>query len=477
LLIVPKIDEYSKAPYYVQIVEFIKKEIISGMIPSHTRLPSIRKLADQLNTSATPVELAYQQLLSEGFIESKPKIGYFVTSIHKASIASKPNSHQPEEPLPITARDPREYKYDFHLSKNDFTRFPYRTWKRLFARNLMNSAALSYGNPQGEEGLRQVLAGYLHQYRGVNCSPEQIVIGADQYILASLLSLIVHDTSRSNRIAIEDPGYHQLPATFRKHGYEVIPVALEPDGLSLEELHKSKANVVYTSPSHQFPRGMIMPISRRLQLIEWAKNHSAYIIEDDYDGEFRYHGKPIPSMQGLVDNSPIIYLSGFSQLLAPAFCIHYMVLPEQLLPKYHELRTELYLEHSAARWNQITLQQFIEQGFLETHLRKMRQLYRRKHDLMIRAIHKYFGNKATITGTDAGFHVILTIDHVLTETELAASARDVGIMVAPMSFTWWDKSQPRALEFMIGFGGIPEDRIEEGIHLLHKVWYSEQEET
>ncbi|TCZ78730.1 PLP-dependent aminotransferase family protein [Paenibacillus albiflavus] len=472
MLIVPKLDEHSEDPYYVQILEFIKKEIISGMIPSHTRLTSIRKLADQLNISATPVELAYQQLLSEGFIESKPKVGYFVTSIHTNPIAPQPILHQSDEPLPITSRDPREYEYDFHLSKNDFTKFPYRTWKRLFASNLMNSAALPYGNPQGEEGLRQVLTSYLHQYRGVNCSPEQIVIGADQYILASLLSLILHDASRSNRIAIEDPGYHLLPATFRKHGYEVIPVALEADGLSLEELYKSQANVVYTSPSHQFPRGMIMPISRRLQLIEWAKNNSAYIIEDDYDGEFRYHGKPIPSMQGLVDNSPVIYLSGFSQLLAPAFCIHYMVLPEQLMPKYHELRTELYLEHTAARWNQITLQQFIERGFLETHLRKMRQLYRRKHDLMIGAIHKYFENKAAITGTDAGFHVILTIDHALTEAELVAKARDAGIMIAPMSFTWWDKSQPKALEFMIGFGGIPEDRIDEGIRLLHKVWYS-----
>lgn len=471
MLIVPKLDENSEVPYYMQIVDFMKKEIITGHIAPNSRLTSIRKLADQLNISATPVELAYQQLLSEGFIESKSRSGYHVTSIvlNKSAQLKLP---QQEQPIPITARDPHAYEYDFHISKNDFSKFPYRIWKRIFSDNLTNPDILPYGNPQGEAGLRHVLASYLHQYRGLNCSPDQIVIGADQYILASLLSLILRSSGGRNCIGIEDPGYHLVPSTFSKHGYEIAPIPLDAEGLSLEHLYTSNANVVYTSPSHQFPRGMIMPISKRLHLIEWAKQNQAYIIEDDYDGEFRYHGKPIPSMQGLEENSPVIYLSGFSQVIAPAFCIHYMVLPNQLLSKYHELRSELYLEHSATRLNQITFQQFIERGHFETHLRKMRLIYRRKHDLLIQSIHKHFKDRAMVTGTDAGFHIVMKINHTLSEAELVARAKSVGILVTPMSFTWWDKSKPRELEFMIGFGCIPEERIKQGVKLLCEVWYS-----
>ncbi len=469
MLIVPKLDPHSEVPYYIQLYTFFKKEIINGGLLSGTRLPSIRVMAAQLHISTTPVELAYQQLLSEGFLTSKAKSGYYVQPIQTFNGITAPSDLRPSKPYPITARDSYSYAYDFHISKNDFSNFPHKIWRSLYQEQLSNSDLLQYGDPQGEPALRDSISTYLRQFRGLRCSAEQVVIGGDQYTICSLLSLMLQ--GRTTSLGFEDPGYHLLPSTFKRNGFEVKAIPLQEDGLQVDSLYRSKANTVYISPSHQFPKGMTMPIAKRLTLLDWALNTNGYIIEDDYDGEFRYHGRPIPSLQGLMEDSPVIYMGSFAQSVSPALCIHYMILPKVLLPVYHELKSELYLEHSASRLNQIALHYFIERGYFEKHLRRMRLLYQRKHDIVLQAIKQHFKNKVTVSGKDAGFHILLTLEHSSTAEQLVSVAKAASIRITPMTYTWWSEPGNDALEFILGFGGIDEDQIEEGIRTLAEIWF------
>ena len=472
MLLVPMLIDARKVPYYIQLYDYFKKEILGGMLPADTRLPSIRSLAAQLNISATPVELAYQQLLSEGFIASKPRSGYVVQPIHMLSgtetEAKTGSDHLPLPVPPITPRDSRQYAYDFHISKNDFSLFPHKIWRSLYQEQLANPDLLQYGDPQGEPALRSSIAAHLRQFRGMRCTAEQVVVGGDQHTLCSLLCHILPGGER--RLAIEEPGYHLLPAAFRRNGYEILPVPLEEDGLDAEKLYNHRANAVYISPSHQFPCGMIMSIAKRHTLLDWARTTDSYIIEDDYDSEFHYHGRPVPALQGLLENSPVIYMGSFAQSVAPALGIHYMVLPEKLLPPYHALARELYLEHSASRLNQIALHYFMERGYFGKHLRRMRLLYQRKHELLLQSIQRYFGEQAAVRGQGAGFHLLIHLHSSDSSRLLAETAAAAGIRVTPMSYTWWGQPEKEEPVFILGFGGISEDRVEEGIRRLAEVW-------
>lgn len=470
MLLVPPLIEDRKFPYYIQLYDYFKKEILCGTLPADTRLPSIRMLAAQLSISATPVELAYQQLLSEGFITSKPRSGFVVQPIYMLSgtVAEAGTDHPPQSVPPITPRDSRKYAYDFHISKNDFSLFPHKIWRSLYQEQLANPDLLQYGDPQGEPALRASISAHLQQFRGMRCKPEQVVIGGDQHSLTSLLCHILPGGER--RLGIEEPGYHLLPAAFRRNGYEILPVPLQEDGLDVEKLYKNRASSVYISPSHQFPCGMIMSIAKRHALLDWARTTGSYIIEDDYDSEFRYHGRPVPALQGLLERSPVIYMGSFAQSVAPALCIHYMVLPEKLMRVYHALAGELYLEHSASRLNQIALHYFMERGYFARHLRRMRVLYQRKHDLLLQSIQQDFGQQASVRGQGAGFHILLRLNSGAPPRLLAEAASAAGIHVTPMSYTWWEQPSMDTPEFIIGFGGIPENLIQEGIRRLAEVW-------
>lgn len=471
MLLMPKLDDNSETPQYIQLYDYIKNEIVYGRIAEHTRLPSVRKLADFLAISTTPVEMAYGQLQAEGFIESKPRSGYYVQKVTDSFFQPGSGKACLVERKAFAFRDEKEYEFDFHLSKNDFSHFPFQIWRKLSNQvlRLEQKELLYYGDPQGEQGLRRQIANYLHQYRGVTCSPEQVVIGAEQHLLLSFLSMMLKN--HSSGIGVENPGYVLVPATFQQHGYKIIPISLEDDGINIGELYESNVRLVSVSPSHQFPRGMIMPISKRLQLLEWAKKTNGYIIEDDYDGEFRYHGRPVQSLQGILPDTNVVYLGGFSQVLAPAICVNYMVLPETLLDAFRQLQYQLLFEQSSSRLHQKTLQLFMERGYLEKHVRKMRNIYRKKHDLLIDSIQKHFQGKAAIIGKDAGFHLLLQVDSPQTEEELIESAKSAGIRISSAAFTWLQPPKQMPKEFFIGFGGIAMDKIEEGIKRLKEAWF------
>ncbi|MFG0211762.1 PLP-dependent aminotransferase family protein [Brevibacillus porteri] len=472
MLLTPNWQENDNEPQYVQLYAYLKKEIVAGRLSVSSKLPSVRKLADLLGLSTTPVEMAYQQLLAEGFIQSKPRSGYYVEKLPDPEVKPGAGASTQTIQRPMV-RDEREYVYDFHLSRNDFSLFPTIIWRRLYNETLHIEQLenLFYGDPQGEAGLREQIADYLHRYRGVACSPNQVVIGADQFGLLSLICLMVKP--QFQRIGVENPGYLLFANTFRQHGYDVVPISLTEDGISVSELYESGVGLAAVSSAHQYPRGMIMPISKRLQLLEWAKNVGGYIIEDDYDGEFRYHGRPIPSMQGLLPDANVIYMGSFAQVLAPAIGIWYMVLPESLLDTYHNLLRETLLEPSSSRLHQRTLEAFMEKGYFEKHVRKMRKLYRKKHDALLLAVHKHFGERATVIGADAGFHVLLRVNSERSEEELKKLAIQAGVRASSASFTWLVPPKPLPKEFFLGFAGIPLEKIEPGIEALSQAWFGD----
>ncbi|MFS0918889.1 PLP-dependent aminotransferase family protein [Brevibacillus sp. 179-C 1.1 NHS] len=472
MLLTPNWQENDNEPQYVQLYTYLKKEIVAGRLAVSSKLPSVRKLADLLGLSTTPVEMAYQQLLAEGFIQSRPRSGYYVEKLPDPEVKSGAYASEQTIQRPVL-RDERAYDYDFHLSHNDFSLFPTMIWRRLYNETLHieQQENLFYGDPQGEAGLRRQIADYLRRYRGVVCSPNQVVIGADQFGLLSLISVMVKPQFK--RIGVENPGYLLFANTFRQHGYDVVPISLTEDGISVSELYESEVRLVAVSSAHQYPRGMIMPVSKRLELLEWAKSVGGYIIEDDYDGEFRYHGRPIPSMQGLLPHSNVIYMGSLAQVLAPALGIWYMVLPQSLLDTYYSLLRETLLEQSSSRLHQRTMEAFMEKGYFEKHVRKMRKLYRKKHDALLLAVQKHFGERATVIGTDAGFHVLLRVNSERSEEELKRLAIHAGVRASSASFTWLVPPTPVPKEFILGFAGIPLEKIDPGIEALSQAWFGD----
>ncbi|MCI3919553.1 PLP-dependent aminotransferase family protein [Paenibacillus sp. TRM 82003] len=473
----PPLPRFTGTTHSEAIYQSIKREIAEGRWEAGERLPSIRKMAALLAVSPTPVESAYQQLVAEGYIESKPRSGYFAASLPEA-YERLFLRHTPEKKNEVPAgpgyydawEDGTEIRYDFHLSKNDFEPFPMRMWKRTLHRVLSEEGTrlLFYGHPQGEPGLRQQIASYLQAFRGVRCTPDQIVVGAEQHLLMNLLARILWRPGCA--LAFEDPGYRLIPATFEQAGFELRPIALDRQGISVAELRDSGAAVAAVGPSHQFPRGIVMPIQRRLELLQWAVETEATLIEDDYGGEFRYDGKPIPSLQGLLPGDRVVYLGGFSQVLAPDLCIHYMVLPERLLPRFRELRRHLMFEPSSPRVFQRTLELFLKEGHFEKHVRKLRNVYRHKNKRLETAVRDVFGPAAALSGGDAGMHMILTVRSDNAESLLLRLAQASGVFLSSARFDWSKRPEGPEKSFLLGFGGIPLSRIDEGVRALGDAW-------
>jgi len=462
-----------KSPLHMALYEAIKKDIVSGKLRPHDRLPSIRALAKQLSVSTTPVETSYQQLAAEGFIESLPRQGMYVAPLPDVygtlSLSSEPPSGVQDQILhPAEAT----YEFDFHMAKNDFSCFPIDTWRKLLNQTLREEAdeLLFYGNPQGEAGLRAELASYLYRFRGVICRPQQIVIGAEQHLLMHLLGVMMQDFSPC--IAAENPCYPLIPSAFRQQGYEVFPLTEADDGITTNRLEQMTSRILTVAPSHQFPGGRVMTIQERLDLLQWAKEKGACVIEDDYGGELRYQGRPIAALQGLDPAALVVYVGGFSQILAPDLCIHYMVLPEALLEGFHEARRKLMFELSSSRIYQRTLQKFMQQGFFDKHVRKMRNLYRKKNRLLADSLEAEFDGNGRVVNADAGLHLILKVKARATERDMVEAAGKQGIRIAAASPFYWGNVPPPSAErqFIIGFGGIPSERIRAGVKLLRETW-------
>lgn len=454
-----QLQKEKNMPLYEQLYEGIKNAIIKQQLTEGTKLPSKRQLADFFAISQTTVEQAYAQLLAEGYILSKPRVGYFVEAIDELPFIEqmKTKLAEPSEKIHFTL--------DFSLSKIDEDSFPFDIWRK-YARDLFDAPSkhlLQTGERQGEYSLRSEIAHYLLQSRGIECSPEQIVIGSGtEQLLPMILSLFDYDA----RLALENPGYSPIPRNQLQQ--LAIPIAVDKDGLIIETLEKSAADLVYVTPSHQFPTGAVLSATRRTQLLKWAtQKQSRYIIEDDYDSEFRYIGKPIPALLGLDQNDKVIYLSTFTKSLMPSLRVAYFVLPPALLTAYQQNFT--YYSSTVPRFDQHILARFMKDGHFSKHLNRMRKIYRKKHDKLIETLKNHYP-QVQVSGDAAGMHIVISFSHIRTELQLHELARQAHIHILPLSnysLTAQKTTQPT---FLIGFGNIPLQDIEQAIHTLLAVW-------
>lgn len=462
--ITPGLDKKSNKPLYIQLSDYIKLEIIAGRIAPKEKLPSKRKLSTYLGLSVNTIQAAYDQLCSEGYVEGKQRKGFFVSTFEEdllsASFSTLEIKKQREDM-------PTKISIDFNSGKVDVEHFPYSIWRKLTIQSLYeDQKELFYnGNAQGEPALRGAIAKYLFESRGVKCSSDQIVIGAGSQLLIGLLCLLI---GKQHIYALENPGFHRIKFVLKDLGMNTISIPLNEDGVDVNRLKSSDASVVYVTPSHQFPYGMVMPITRRMELLKWAEERDGYIIEDDYDGEYRYKGKPIPSLQGLDNKGKVIYLGTFSKSLIPSIRISYMVLPPTLIRKYQE-RFTIY-KQTVSRLHQDTLFRFMNEGYWQSHLNKMRTLYRRKQSTLIQAINRYMGKQVKVIGEKSGLHLIIEIQNGMSEEELINTALKTGVKVYPFSIYYDEYEQIKETKILLGYGGLSESEIEEGIRLLKESW-------
>ena len=457
----------SKMPLYEQIYRYIKREIQEGRIASVEKLPSTRALCRHLEVSRSTVEMAYEQLLSEGYIEARACRGYYAARLD--------GLYQLTELDPVKSEkknfDHKKYDYDFTPNGVDLKSFPYNIWRRLSRECLIDDRAELFrlGDPRGEYGLRNAICSYLHQARGVNCTPEQIIVGAGSDYLLMLLAAVM---GQGHRVALENPTYRQAYRLFENLAYEVRTVDLDEKGMRVDELEKTGADIAFVMPSHQYPLGVVMPLGRRMELLKWANEEkNRYIIEDDYDSEFRYKGKPIPALQGYDACGKVIYVGTFSKSIAPSIRMSYMVLPEPLLHRYEKRCS--FISSTVSKVDQLILQKFIEEGYFERHLNKTRALYKNRHDVLLSCL-KEIQADFTVSGENAGVHLLLHFHNGQTEEELIAAAAEKNVKVYGLSGYYvgerGDKKQQRDAVILLGYANMKEENIHRAAALLAEAW-------
>ena len=460
-----ELEQKSGKTLYEQIYEYIREEIRKGNLLQDEKLPSARFLSDYLQISRTTVDMAYGQLVAEGYLVAKPKRGYFVGDVRELYDTGMSDGDAKAEP--VHKEEKPERRYDFSPNAIDMSQFPYATWKKI-TKNIMvdaRSHMFALGEPQGDIELRRTICRYLHGSRGVNCDPEQIIVGAGNDFLLLLLEKIL---GRHIHVAMENPTYIRAYKIFRSFAYPISLIPMDDKGIRVDKLEESGAKLAYVMPSRQYPTGISMPIGRRMELLRWADGErERYLIEDDYDSEFRYKGKPLPSLQASDRLGHVIYIGTFSKAIAPAIRVSYMVLPYPLLERYR--RECGFFSSTVSRIDQTILNEFINDGYFERYLNKMRKLYRTKHDLVLGEL-RDFEKDFTVSGENAGLHVLLTDKRGRKEEALEQAAAKEDVKVYGMGAFYMEKEQGIPATMILGYGGLALEEIETGISLLKKVW-------
>mgnify|MGYP003624119436 CR=1 FL=1 len=448
------IDKNNKTPLHIQLYEEIKKEIIHNLKVGD-KLQSIRKVAIIYNLSKTSVEGAYSQLVAEGYIDSYPKSGYFVSdtnykNFNDDSIISIENEQKVDN-----------FIYNFYPARLEKDSFPLKLWKRIFNKAIDETIDFGgYSDGQGEYGLRDEIAKYLIESRGVKCNASQVIVcnGFDDS-LGLIIRLLnkKHDT-----LAIEHPGYHIARKVFESSEYKIKKIPVDKNGIDLKELEKSKAKLVYITPSHQYPTGVAMPISNRLRLLDWAEKNEALIIEDDYDSELTYETRPIPALQGLDSFDRVVYVGTFSKSLSPAIRVSYLVVPRLLLKEFNDT-----FESRVCLFTQKTLEKFMSEGHWERHLRKIRTLNKKKHNLMKKVLEEKLGSTMKIVNQGGGLAIHISPKVSFDWDKLEEVSRNNRIKLHYAK----ERSGGEWQALMMGFGGFKEEEIEEAVSAFSKIWH------
>ena len=450
---------------YEYLYKCIKNDILLGNLGVHEKLPSKRSFAKNLGISVITVENAYEQLMAEGYIYSIPKKGFYVADLRELNL-TKTLSVSPSSTL-LSFKEKVPYLADFTSNQTDSEIFPFTIWARTMRELLNENQQQLMENPPcgGIMALRQAIADYLHAFRGMVVNPEQIIVGAGtEYLYGLLIQLLGDDKI----YGIENPGYPKIAKIYDSMHVSYSAIDLDEHGVCIYSLEDHQIDIMHLSPSHHFPTGIITPISRRYELLGWAsKDENRYIIEDDYDSEFRYHGKPIPAMQGLDDGENVIYMGTFSKAIAPAIRASYMVLPKKLAKRYQQIGQTFSC--AVSRIDQKVLTLFLTEGHFERHLNRMRNIYKEKHDLLIKEIKK-LNSDIQIYGHGAGAHIIVRFP-VSDQKEFQKKLRQKGVMIYPLSW-YYIEGKPLKEEYILGFTRMKKEDMIKGIEIIGEVLYS-----
>ncbi len=457
----------SKIPLYEQIYDAIRKDILHGRISKGEKLPSTRFQAQYLQVSRSTVELAYEQLLSEGYIYSEPYRGYFacdVQDLYQLKEGQMLHAHVGQGKATDIDKD---YHIDFSPNGIELSHFPFNALSKIMKNLVLDKGEnmLKSSSSFGDYNLRQTISEYLYRSRNVNCSPEQIVLGAGNEYLQILLSQIL---GTKGAVAMESPTYMQAYRTFSNLRYSIREVGVDKEGMNISQLEASDAQIAYVMPSHQFPLGTVMSMKRRLEILNWAaKEPDRYIIEDDYDSEFRYKGKPIPALQGMDKAGRVIYLGTFSKSIAPSVRISYMVLPQELLKQYKEHCG--FYSCTVSTLMQQSVYQFMKEGHFERNLNRMRGIYKAKHDFMQNELRKCPW-VIQIMGGNAGLHFLVKVNTAKSEKEIVEACKAAGIRVYGISEYYIGKKSGYTKPMLVlGYGGLTETQMHEGLAIITKV--------
>ena len=433
-------------PLYEALYRCIRRDILAGTLQAGEKLPSKRALAQNLEVSKITVETAYNQLLEEGYIRSQEKVGYFIERVERVPVPRQPA--QPLRPAPQP-----------ELTGNEH--FPFSVWSRL-----QREVMLDYGERlllplpnQGVPELRSAIAGHLAAFRGMEVDPENILIGAGTDFLYNLLIQLL---GRDKIYAVEDPGYEKIRKIYAAGGVTCIGAQMDDKGVRPDCLEN--AQVLHISPTHHFPTGIVTPLDRRQALLDWAEEHGGWIIEDDYDSEFRFDAHPKPAMQSL-DGSRVIYMNSFSKSLAPSIRISYMVLPHPLMETFQ--RRLGFYSCTVPSFEQYTLARFLSRGFFEKHINRMRKFYKNRRNTLISRIESWkYADRLTILEEDAGLHFLLRVDTGLSDEALGKRLRDAGISIRCLTEFYHDRQEEDLHCLVLSYAGLGEESVDRALAVL-----------
>lgn len=449
---------------YQHLYKCIKNDIINGNLAAGEKLPSKRSFAKNLGISVITIENAYEQLIAEGYLYSIAKKGFFVSDIK--------SEHQKKTPV-LSMENVRlssgetGYFADFTSNQASEEQFPFSIWAKLMRDLLRDNQMELLTNPPcgGVLALRQSIAGHLKDFRGMNVEPEQIIVGAGtEYLYSLLIQLLGQD----KHYGVEDPGYKKIAQIYASHRVNCSHIAMDNEGISISDLEKHNVEIVHISPSHHFPTGLVTPISRRYELLGWAaKNSERYIIEDDYDSEFRLTGKPIPTLQSIDASEKVIYINTFTKTLASTVRISYMVLPKHLVNSFYQ---KLYFYScTVSNFQQYTLARFISEGYFEKHINRMRTYYHQKRDHLLQSIATSpLSEYASISEEDAGLHFLLHLDIPYTTADFKTRASQMGINLRALADYYVNPPEEVKHTYIINYSSLNEARISEAIERLYK---------
>jgi len=460
------------------VYQGLREAILSGVFEAGDRLPSTRDLAEQLGVSRTVVLWAYDQLLAEGFAAARGGSGTYVAAGLERDVHKKQRpaaklrlsyfgsaAAQVAATVDFPVRRSPALRYDFAYARSYVERFPFEMWRRILLRHSRKAPVreFEYGQAAGTLALREAISTHVRRSRAVVCDASQVIVVNGSQQALDLVARVLLE--RGDRVAIEDPQYQGAREIFRAAGARLHAVPVDREGLDPDKL-PAQARVAFVTPSHQFPTGAILPLTRRVALLDWAARENAIVVEDDYDGEFRYEGQPLESLQGLDAEGRVIYIGTFSRTVFSALRIGYLIAPKSLVSAF--TAAKWLCDRHTATLEQQTLAEFIASGIYERYLRKVRRRNAALRRVLLEAIHKHIGNSVELTGDGAGAHIVLWPDRRVSEDALVARAasRDVGVY----GISGYFLAPPSRVGLMLGYGRLNEHEIREGIRRMAEIF-------